>query len=67
MKIEFDPDKRLRTMRERGLDMEDAGLLFEERHITVEDGRTIDSESRYLTVGYLYGRMIFLAWTFSRP
>jgi len=55
MKIEFDPDKRLRTMRERGLDMEDAGLLFEERHITVEDGRTIDSESRYLTVGYLYG------------
>lgn len=63
MKIEFDPVKRLLTLEERGLDMADAWLVFEGRHVTAEDTRFGYREVRHVTVGYLEERMVVLVWT----
>ena len=57
MEIEFDPEKRLRTLLERGLDMAHAFRVFETVHTTAEDNRIIYDETRFITVGYLNDRM----------
>jgi uncharacterized protein len=63
MKIAFDASKRLTTLEERGLDMADAAEVVEGVHLTVEDDRCEYGESRYITVGFLAGRMVVLVWT----
>lgn len=63
MQIEYDPAKRGVTIRDRGLDMADAGDVFEGDTITIEDERRDYGETRYITVGFLAGRMVFVAWT----
>ncbi|WP_297448997.1 BrnT family toxin [Ferrovum sp.] len=63
MQIEFDPDKRARTLAERGLDFAHAGVVFAGRHLTDEDPREDYTEPRYITFGELYGRMVVIVWT----
>ena len=63
MQIEYDPAKRDATLLKRGLDMVDAVEIFETEILTVEDDRIDYGEPRFLTVGYLRGRMMFVAWT----
>ena len=63
MQIEYDPAKRDATLLKRGLDMADAVEIFETEILTVEDDRIDYGEPRFLTVGYLRGRMMFVAWT----
>jgi uncharacterized protein len=63
MQIEFDPFKRRNTLNERGLDMADAVAVFEGDHLTIEDDRFDYGETRYITVGFLAGRMVVLVWT----
>jgi uncharacterized protein len=63
MKIEFDPAKRLETLAKRKLDMADTVLVFAGPHKTVEDDRRDYGEVRFVTVGYLAGRMVYVAWT----
>ncbi len=63
MQIEFDSAKRQETLEERGLDMADAAEVFEGSHLTVEDARFDYGEVRSITVGFLAGRMVVLAWT----
>jgi uncharacterized DUF497 family protein len=63
MKIEFDPSKRKATLEARGLDMADAGDVFDGKHMTFPDIRFEYGEDRFITVGYLAGRMVVLAWT----
>lgn len=63
MKIEFDPAKRSATLEGRGLDMADARLVFDGVTLTVGDDRQDYGEPRFITVGYLAGRMIILVWT----
>jgi hypothetical protein len=63
MEIEFDPAKRDKTLSERGLDFARAGELFAGRHLTAEDAREDYSESRFVTVGSLDGRMVVMVWT----
>jgi uncharacterized DUF497 family protein len=63
MIITFDPAKRLMTLAERGLDMARAGEIFEDDHLTVRDDRRDYGEDRFISVGFLDGRMVFLAWT----
>lgn len=63
MRIEYDAAKRNITLRSRGLDMADAGGVFEGETITVEDDRRDYGETRYITVGFLADRMVFVAWT----
>ena len=63
MDISFDPDKRAATLRHRGLDFADSGLVFAGRTITVQDRRRDYGEDRFLTAGHLGGRCVVLVWT----
>lgn len=63
MKIEFDPAKRRATIEARGLDMADAGQVFDGDVLTVQDTRKEYGETRFITIGHLAGRMVLLAWT----
>ena len=63
MEVEFDPAKRAATLECRGLDMARAGEVFEGDHVTRGDNRRDYGEARFLTVGFLNGRMVVVAWT----
>jgi uncharacterized DUF497 family protein len=63
MLIEFDVDKRNKTLHERGLDFNRAAEVFVGRHFTAEDLREEYNEIRYITVGKLDERMVVLVWT----
>ena len=63
MKIDFDPAKRNKTMQERGLDFATAGEVFAGLHITRADDRRDYGEVRYVTAGWLRGRMVVMVWT----
>ena len=63
MKIEFDPEKRAQTLIHRGLDMAEAGFVFDASTITFEDRRNDYGEVRYITIGMLEKRMVYIAWT----
>jgi uncharacterized protein len=63
MQIEFDNNKRDRTLAERGLDFAHADRVFAGRHFTSEDTREDYSEPRYITAGKLDGRMVVMVWT----
>ena len=65
MQIEFDPDpdKRDKTLAERGLDFAQAGEVFAGVNVTAEDTRFDYGEPRFTTVGVLDGRMVILVWT----
>ena len=63
MEIEFDPFKRTMTLAERGLDMARAGEIFDANHLTVQDDRKDYGEDRFISIGFLDGRMVLIAWT----
>lgn len=63
MQIEFDPEKRDKTLSERGLDFARADEMFAGHHFTLEDTREDYSEPRYITVGKLAGRIVVTVWT----
>jgi uncharacterized protein len=63
MKVIFDPEKRRQTLIHRGLDMADADLVLSENNITFEDQRNDYGEVRYITIGMLEKRMVYVAWT----
>jgi uncharacterized DUF497 family protein len=61
--ITFDPVKRDRTLAERGLDFAHAGEIFAGRAFTRPDDRRDYGEPRFITAGFLRGRMVVLVWT----
>jgi len=63
MTVEFDPVKRRDTRAHRGLDMADAGQVFDGNSLTVEDDRKDYGERRYITIGFLGKRMVVIVWT----
>ena len=63
MRIEFDPVKRTTTLEIRGLDFAHAGAVFAGATLTVKDDRRDYGEDRYITIGFLDGRMVVLVWT----
>ena len=63
MQIEFDPKKRDKTLKERGLDFARAVEIFNGHHFTGEDSREDYSETRYITVGKLDDCMVVMTWT----
>lgn len=62
MAITYDPKKRLKTLRERGLDFEDAALVFAGPTLEGEDLREDYGERRLICYGYLEGRMVVLGY-----
>ena len=63
MRIEFDPAKRAATLEVRGLDLAQAGSVFAGSTLTVKDDRRDYGEDRFITIGFLGGRMVVLVWT----
>ena len=63
MRITYDPVKRAETLRDRGLDFEDARIVFAGRTYTKEDRRVDYGELRLQTVGFFNGRMMMVVWT----
>jgi hypothetical protein len=58
MKLTYDPEKRARTMKERGLDFQDCAEVFAGPNIEIPDKRRDYSEDRTKTIGFLKG----VAW-----
>jgi uncharacterized DUF497 family protein len=63
MDITYDPDKRARTLRERGLDFEDAPIVFAGLTLDVEDTRKDYGETRMICYGKLEGRLVVIGYT----
>ena len=63
MDIEFDEEKRQQTLEHRGLDFNDAALVFERRTINHTDDRGAYGEIRIQTIGLLNGRIVMVVWT----
>ena len=63
MKIEFDPAKRDKTLKERGLDFARVLEVFDSDCIDVLDDRFDYEEQRWLTFGLLDGRHVAVVWT----
>lgn len=63
MRISFDPDKRARTLQERGLDFEDAALVFAGVTVEIEDTRRDYGEVRMICYGLLAGRLVVIGYT----
>jgi uncharacterized protein len=63
MRITFDPAKRVRTLAERGLDFEDAELVFADTTIEIDDARRNYGERRIICYGLLAGRIVVVGYT----
>jgi uncharacterized protein len=63
MNITFDPEKRDRTLDERGLDFADAAEVFGGPTFDLVDDRKDYGETRIRTAGHLRGRMVMVVWT----
>ena len=64
IQIEYDNKKRLNTLVERGLDFDDAPLVFNSsRRITWLDDRFKYGEVREITMGELAGRFVIVVHT----
>jgi uncharacterized DUF497 family protein len=63
MAITYDPKKRRKTFEDRGLDFEDAALVFSGPTLEVEDLRRDYGETRIICIGYLEGRMVVVGYT----
>ena len=63
MHITFDPAKRHLTLLHRGLDMADADEVFSSEIASFTDDRKDYGEDRFISVGFLSGRMVVVVWT----
>jgi len=63
VRITFDPAKRTKTLAERGLDFADAATVFAGPHTVLPDDRRDYGEPRFISAGFLRGRLVVLVWT----
>jgi uncharacterized protein len=63
MRLTFDPVKRARTLAERGLDFEDAAIVFRGTTVEIEDRRRNYGETRIICYGLLAGRLVVIGYT----
>jgi hypothetical protein len=63
MRITYDPNKRARTLAARGLDFEDAAIVFAGETAEIEDTRRNYGERRVTCFGYLNGRLVVVVYT----
>ena len=63
MRITFDSTKRAKTLAERGLDFEDAALVFSGTTVELEDLRKDYGEHRIICYGLLAGRIVVIGYT----
>lgn len=63
MAITYGPNKRLATLRDRGMDFERAVEVFDGEVLEWPDERFDYGELRVVTIGFLQGRMVVIVWT----
>jgi uncharacterized DUF497 family protein len=63
MRVTFDPAKRAKTLAERGLDFEDAAIVFHGTTVEIEDTRRNYGETRIICYGLLSGRLVVIGYT----
>lgn len=63
MRVTFDPAKRAKTLAERGLDFEDAAIVFRGTTVEIEDTRRNYGETRIICYGLLSGRLVVIGYT----
>jgi uncharacterized DUF497 family protein len=63
MRLTFDPVKRARTLAERGLNFEDAAIVFRGTTVEIEDRRRNYGETRIICYGLLAGRLVVIGYT----
>ncbi len=63
MNITFDPAKRAKTLKDRGLDFAEVEPIFTGREYTVLDDRVSYPEHRFVTFGFLAERLVVVVWT----
>lgn len=63
MRITFDPAKREKTWRQRGLDFADAAVVFSGATLEVQDTRQDYGETRIICFGLLAGWMVVVGYT----
>ena len=63
MRISYDPFKREKALADRGLDFEDALVVFDGLTVEVEDTRKDYGEKRIICYGLLAGRMVVVGYT----
>lgn len=63
MRITYDLAKRQRTLAERGLDFEDANVVFAGVTVEIENTRKDYGEQRIICYGLLAGRMVVIGYT----
>jgi uncharacterized DUF497 family protein len=63
MRITFDPAKREKTWRKRGLDFVDAVVVFSGATLEVQDTRQAYGETRIICFGLPAGRMVVMGYT----
>ncbi|HYJ81340.1 MAG TPA: BrnT family toxin [Allosphingosinicella sp.] len=62
MKIEFDPEKREKVLRERGLDLADAAEVLSGDCYEIPDDRFPYGEARWVSLGFLRGQVVACVW-----
>lgn len=63
MRVSFDQAKRAKTLAERGLDFEDAAIVFQGTTVEIEDTRRNYGETRIICYGLLSGRLVVIGYT----
>jgi uncharacterized DUF497 family protein len=63
MKIEYDANKRLRTLEARGLDFEQITDVFDGFYLVRTDDRKDYGEVRYIMLGALGIKTVVCVWT----
>ncbi len=63
VRIEYYPEKRSATLKERGLDFARAIEVFQGVRFTAQDTRFQYQEDRFITAGWLDARLVVLVWT----
>jgi hypothetical protein len=61
--LSWDPEKRYKTLAERGLDFKDAIEVFDGLTVETEDTRRAYGERRILCFGLLGGRVVVVGYT----
>lgn len=62
MNITYDPAKRAKTLAQRGLDFEDAAVVFAGLTVEIEDDRKDYGENRVICYGRLAGRLVVVVY-----
>lgn len=61
--ITYDSAKRARTLLDRGLDFEDAAIVFSDITFEIDDTRRDYGERRVICYGLLQGRLVVVGYT----